>query len=57
MNDTQPHGLLVNLTDAIRDVPQGEAQQAFANRFIALLAPLESRDPIKRGQWNLGARR
>lgn len=57
MKDTQLHGLLVSLADAIRDVPQAQVQQALANRVIALLAHLESKDLIERGQWNLGARR
>lgn len=57
MKDTQLHNLLVGLADAVRDVPEGKVHQALVDRFVALIAHLESKHLIDRGQWNLGARR
>ncbi len=52
MSDTQLTQLLINLAEAIRDVPQGQAQQALADRFFAVLAHLESRNLISRDHWD-----
>ena len=53
MSDAKLTQLLINLAEAIRDVPQGQVQQTLGDRFFAVLAHLESRNLIRRDQ--LGA--
>ena len=51
MSDAKLTQLLINLAEAIRDVPQGQVQQALGDRFFAVLAHLESRNVIRRDHW------
>ena len=51
MSDAKLTQLLIDLAEAIRDVPQGQVQQALASRFFAVLAHLESRKLISRDHW------
>jgi hypothetical protein len=46
--------LLIALADEIRELPVGTPQhQAIADRFFAIIAHLEKRRLIAKGQWNL----
>ena len=51
MSDEQLTQLLINLAEAIRDVPEGQVQQMLADRFFAVVGHLESRHLIRQDQW------
>lgn len=57
MSDTQLTQLLANLADAIREIPKGREHSALAQRFFEVIAHLESKGAVDRGNWNLGSRR
>lgn len=57
MDDRELLQLLANLADAIRDVPPGAEHIALADHFFALVAHLQSKGAIPRGNWGLTSRR
>jgi len=58
MVDSELTQLLINLAEAIRQVPESREHQALVNRFFALLQHLEAKGAISSsGSWNLSSRR
>jgi hypothetical protein len=49
MLDPRLRRLLDDLANAIRDVRPGEEKQTLVDRFLALIAHLESADQIEKG--------
>jgi hypothetical protein len=51
------HDLLVNLSEATRDLPAGRATKIVRERVIDLIRQLEAQHLIAQANWNLGPRR
>ncbi len=55
--DQELHRLLLNLADAIRDVPEGLEYDSLTKRFSALLFHVQSKGVIPLGHWVLESRK
>jgi hypothetical protein len=53
--DVVLHAHLVNLANAIREVPPGDIHQGLFHKFVALIQHLESKDLIPKGEWRLAS--
>jgi hypothetical protein len=56
MPDSELYRLLVDLADAIRDVPAGDVHQALVDRFFVVVKHLEGKEQIERAGWELKSR-
>lgn len=51
--DHDLHARLVDLANAIRDIPPGSTRDRIVQRFFAVVRHLEEAGLIEQGAWNL----
>jgi hypothetical protein len=56
MTSSTLNDLMVNLSDATRDLPAGHATKIVRERVIEVIRQLEAQHLIPQANWNLGPR-
>jgi hypothetical protein len=56
MPDSKLYHLVIDLVDAARDLPAGDATHQVRDRLIEVIRHLESQDLIPQANWSLGPR-
>ena len=56
MADQKLNQLMIDLADAMRDLPPGDATRLVRDRLIEVIRHLESEHLIPQANWRLGSR-